>query len=317
MISRIFNIYFISDIYFTMHFIQKFSPFLFPSIAAEHHHVVELIEKDSVVYDVFAGVGPFAVPLAKKKQCIVFANDLNPSSYEYLKKNIQLNKIVPTLMETYNMDGREFIRSVVKKDLVNRILKAINTELHSNSAEKTDNKRDQALLSGDTSQAHDGESESKIRQHIARCSPAQRSYVIMNLPAIATDFLDSFKLLLQDLPTELKVPDVIDEFSPDVICYAFTSKDCLYDDLDDLKKDLQGRVEAALGQPLPNCCDIRVVRNVAPNKEMVCMSFKLWSSVLVGSPDGELGKQEKDLNSLVAGGTENQEKDFADFKACK
>lgn len=39
----------------------------------------------------FAGVGPFAVPLALKG-CQVYANDLNPRSYHFLKVNAQKNK---------------------------------------------------------------------------------------------------------------------------------------------------------------------------------------------------------------------------------
>ena len=42
--------------------------------------------------DVFAGVGPFALPSAKKGS-IVYANDLNPSSYEWLNENVKLNKV--------------------------------------------------------------------------------------------------------------------------------------------------------------------------------------------------------------------------------
>lgn len=42
--------------------------------------------------DVFAGIGPFAVPAAKKG-CRVVANDLNPNSFDFLKVNVKLNKV--------------------------------------------------------------------------------------------------------------------------------------------------------------------------------------------------------------------------------
>lgn len=39
-----------------------------------------------------AGVGPFALPAAKQG-CVVFANDLNPESYQWLKNNIERNHV--------------------------------------------------------------------------------------------------------------------------------------------------------------------------------------------------------------------------------
>ena len=49
-------------------------------LSTEHERVVASLPDGAVVYDVFAGVGPFAIPAAKKKRCRVYANDLNPGS---------------------------------------------------------------------------------------------------------------------------------------------------------------------------------------------------------------------------------------------
>lgn len=46
-----------------------------------------------MICDIFGGVGPYAVPAAKNNGCVVFANDLNPASYEYLCENVKLNKV--------------------------------------------------------------------------------------------------------------------------------------------------------------------------------------------------------------------------------
>ena len=47
------------------------------------------------------------------------ANDLNPSSYQYLKENLDLNKIPKSdLIQCYNLDGAEFIQKIIGKKLV-------------------------------------------------------------------------------------------------------------------------------------------------------------------------------------------------------
>jgi tRNA (guanine37-N1)-methyltransferase len=51
-----------------------------------------MFQPDELVADVFAGVGPFALPAARKG-CAVLANDLNPESYKYLTVNIEDNKV--------------------------------------------------------------------------------------------------------------------------------------------------------------------------------------------------------------------------------
>ena len=44
-----------------------------------------------------AGVGPFALPAAKNRGVMVWANDLNPDCYEALIANRDANKVSLTL----------------------------------------------------------------------------------------------------------------------------------------------------------------------------------------------------------------------------
>lgn len=59
-----------------------------PRLGTEHERVVNMLKRDDVLYDVFAGVGPFSVPaVAKSHVFAVLANDLNPDSYRCLVDN--------------------------------------------------------------------------------------------------------------------------------------------------------------------------------------------------------------------------------------
>lgn len=60
----------------------------------------------------FAGVGPFAIPAAKKG-CVVHGNDLNPASFKYLVENSKTNR-VDKFLQCYNLDGRDFVEQATK-----------------------------------------------------------------------------------------------------------------------------------------------------------------------------------------------------------
>jgi tRNA (guanine37-N1)-methyltransferase len=49
--------------------------------------------EDKLIIDMFAGVGPFSIQIAKNKNVKIYAFDLNPEAYRYLKENITLNKL--------------------------------------------------------------------------------------------------------------------------------------------------------------------------------------------------------------------------------
>lgn len=88
-----------------------------PRLSTEHERIIKTLRPGmDNLYDVFAGVGPFSVPAAKRK-CKVLANDLNPHSYEALCENSKMNKVT-NYISCYNLDGREFIKNIVSADLV-------------------------------------------------------------------------------------------------------------------------------------------------------------------------------------------------------
>ncbi|KAM9788138.1 tRNA (guanine(37)-N1)-methyltransferase isoform X1 [Syngnathus typhle] len=185
-------------------------------LSTEHQRVVELIKRSETVFDVFAGVGPFAIPAARSG-ATVFANDLNPESYKWLQHNCKVNK-VEGKVKSFNLDGRAFVQGPLKRELP-------------------------ALLKG------------KGGVH-----------VVMNLPALALEFLDAFRgLLHQEAPCDHNLPTVH--------CYGF-SKD------DNPERDMIERASLALGFPIEDRCSVHFVRNVAPNKDMMCVSFTLPKEVL-------------------------------------
>lgn len=88
----------------------------------------------------------------------------------------------------------------------------------------------------------------------------------MNLPAMALEFLDAFRSLLdQELSCDANLPKVH--------CYGFSKAD-------DPQKEVVERASSSLGFSLEGRCSVHLVRNVAPNKEMMCVSFTVPKEVL-------------------------------------
>lgn len=77
--------------------------------------MLNLVFEGDTVYDVFAGVGPFAIAAAVLKRCRVLANDLNPDCANYLRKNLKINKT--SAVQVFNMCGSKFITEIACNDL--------------------------------------------------------------------------------------------------------------------------------------------------------------------------------------------------------
>ncbi|KAK5857415.1 hypothetical protein PBY51_010663 [Eleginops maclovinus] len=190
-----------------------------PRLSTEHQRVVQLVKRGDTVFDVFAGVGPFAVPAARSG-ANVLANDLNPESHRWLQHNCKLNK-VEKKVRTFNLDGRAFIQGPVKQELPELLKEKANV------------------------------------------------HIVMNLPALALEFLDAFRGLLHREPS-------CDENLPTVHCYGFSKED-------NPEADMVERASCRLKFPLKDRCSVHFVRNVAPNKDMMCVSFTIPKEVLFSS----------------------------------
>src|SRR5437879_10990459 len=68
--------------------------FFSPRLSTEHQRVAQMVEKGERVIDMFAGVGPFSILLAKKVGDVrVEAIDANPQAIELLRENARANKV--------------------------------------------------------------------------------------------------------------------------------------------------------------------------------------------------------------------------------
>lgn len=63
-----------------------------PRLATERHRIVEQVAPDEHVIDLFAGVGPFVIPMAKRGASCV-AIDINPTAIDALRENAALNGV--------------------------------------------------------------------------------------------------------------------------------------------------------------------------------------------------------------------------------
>jgi tRNA (guanine37-N1)-methyltransferase len=123
-----------------------------PRLATERHRVVEQVGSDERVLDMFAGVGPFAVPAASRGAEVV-AVDANPAAIPYLRENARRNGVADRL-------------TAVEAD-VRRVV----------SVDETD-----AVDSGDTTDSGDTDT-ADYRDWADR--------LVANLPHSADEFLDT------------------------------------------------------------------------------------------------------------------------------
>jgi len=241
----------------------------------EHKRLVSQFQPGQIICDMFSGVGPFAIPAAQRG-CHVFANDLNPASVNYLRTNAELNKVKGKIF-VYNMDARDFMHHLMVMRLNEPDLGGHFEECRTSNLELL---KSTGILEVHEKMSYSHESSAGITK-IESAKKSKRKekegtgttcidisksktwehfdHVVMNLPASALEFLDVFQGLFSR--SYWKGP------MPWIHCYCFMRSN-------ETEEMIIERAETALLSKIEDPI-IHRVRDVAPNKAMLCLSFKL------------------------------------------
>jgi len=81
-----------------------------PRLSNEHNRVASQVTPNETVVDLFAGVGPFAIPIAKNHGTVqVYAIDINPDAVSLLEKNVDVNHVKKQVIPLLG-DARKVIK---------------------------------------------------------------------------------------------------------------------------------------------------------------------------------------------------------------
>ena len=91
--------------------------FFSPRLATERKRVAKLVKPCETVLDMFTGVAPFPIMIAKyAKPEIIYAIDKNKDAIDLAKKNILINKVLDKI-EVINIDSKEIYKLFRKKNI--------------------------------------------------------------------------------------------------------------------------------------------------------------------------------------------------------
>ena len=77
-----------------------------PRLATERKRVMESVKDGEKILDMFCGIGPFPIVIARNRNVDITAVDINEAAIKYLNENIKLNKLKGNI-ESYCGDVRE------------------------------------------------------------------------------------------------------------------------------------------------------------------------------------------------------------------
>jgi len=81
-----------------------------PRLSHEHDRVASLVREGEILVDMFSGVGPFSILMAKRRENVrVYAIDVNPDAVNFLRRNIAVNRVEKKVLPILG-DARQVVR---------------------------------------------------------------------------------------------------------------------------------------------------------------------------------------------------------------
>ena len=84
-----------------------------PRLGTEHDRVANQVQSGEVIVDMFSGVGPFALLIAKRHQVKVYAIDINDQAVQCLQRSLELNRLEGQVIALVG-DARKIIEQSLK-----------------------------------------------------------------------------------------------------------------------------------------------------------------------------------------------------------
>jgi len=88
-----------------------------PRLAEEHRRISQEVKRGEKILDLFTGVGPFALHIAKVVECEVYAVDINATAISCLKESIRKNKLKGEIFPITG-DAREILQKNITYDRI-------------------------------------------------------------------------------------------------------------------------------------------------------------------------------------------------------
>ena len=85
-----------------------------PRLGRERERIAKEVKEGEKILVMFAGIGPYAIQIAKNRNAEIFAVEINPKAVEYFRENAKLNK-VENKIKIFEGDVREVVPKLKEK----------------------------------------------------------------------------------------------------------------------------------------------------------------------------------------------------------